>query len=74
MTTATTNAIAQLMRHEIAEELSDLLKVLRPSNLNVYEMAGLLTILRGAMDREFPADESPAAPVLELVKTGKVSR
>ena len=55
MTFATTDAIAELLRKEMdAEEVCDLLRTLSRSGLTVCEMAGLLTILRGAMDRRVP--------------------
>lgn len=68
MSTPNHDAISAVFRDSVASEVNDLLEVLRPSDLDTYEMAGLLSILRSAMERNYPLGADTAATVIELVQ------
>ena len=62
------DTIAAAIHRDAADEVHDLLTVLKPRNLTGLEVAGILVILRGAMARNYPAGRDHAASVLELVR------
>ena len=68
MSTPNHDAISAVFRECVTDEVNDLLEVLRPSDLDAYEMAGLLSILRSAMERNYPHGADTAATVIELVQ------
>jgi hypothetical protein len=65
--------VAELLREEITAEVRQMLGELTPADLEVYEMAGMVSILRGAKARMNAAEVDPpfVAPVLELVRERK---
>jgi hypothetical protein len=65
MTTTRVDDIQPILWSTAAEEVCDLLDVLETGDLTGLELAGLLTILRGAMERSYPKRQ-PAA-VLTLL-------
>jgi hypothetical protein len=73
------DGLEPLWRPAVVDEVCDLMKALRPSDLTGCEVLGLLALLRSAMDRVGSYGPATTASIVKLsviraAKTGPVKR
>jgi hypothetical protein len=75
MTTSSVDQLEEILRPSATRELYDTIKQVRPVDMTVSEILGLLAILRPTLERLKVAEAAPA-PLIQLrpVKSERVKR